>query len=382
MDAGLRLRCDCTRWRLPRGSTLERVNGINARALAPAALRRLLALPVRSVAFAPPPSAATLTVHGAFAGTQVGKLHVALPVPVVDIACGGHHLLLRSAAGHVFACGRGECGRLGLGDTADRAVPTLISSLATSVVIGIACGREHSVVVCKDGAAFAFGWGEGGRLGLGIDADNVLRPTRVAAPDDVYLVGAGRESTLLVGRAGGIYLCGVQHLSSAAHDDTTRLCLVPTLMPWTGPSDHALVAAIKAGDAHYVLLTTTGDVYTWGYGGAGALAPGVVVTRNEPTRVAGLPKIIKVAAGPWHTVALGRAATWVWGDTGSRPCTVAAAVDVACSRTTTYFVDPARAVVAYPPCDGELLPPSTPLLGAGGDYVAWISRLDDAKHQR
>lgn len=56
----------------------------------------------------------------------------------------------------------------------------VVKALADSgeAVVSAGCGREHTLVAVASGGVFAWGWGEGGRLGLGEDGA-VLSPRRV-----------------------------------------------------------------------------------------------------------------------------------------------------------------------------------------------------------
>lgn len=45
-------------------------------------------------------------------------------------------------------------------------------------VVWAGCGREHTLVALASGSVYSWGWGEGGRLGLG-EVDAVLSPRRV-----------------------------------------------------------------------------------------------------------------------------------------------------------------------------------------------------------
>lgn len=51
--------------------------------------------------------------------------------------------------------------------------------------IGVACGREHTLVWTTEGQVFACGPGYGGRLGLGASNKDVLYPTCVTNGNDL-----------------------------------------------------------------------------------------------------------------------------------------------------------------------------------------------------
>ncbi|ETW06077.1 hypothetical protein H310_03671 [Aphanomyces invadans] len=238
---------------------------------------------------------------------------LASPCHVVDVACGPRHVLLRSSSGRVFSFGSGDSGRLGHGDTQSRSHPTLIQALRSQVAVGVTCGRDHSAVVCASGLAYSFGWGEGGRLGIGEDAGSVLWPTEIVVPNAVrgfHLVAAGRECTVLVSRCDRVYVCGLALLGPNAHE----LYLTPHHVP-IEDFHGGVIVSVKAGDAHIVFRTADGELYSWGDGASGALGHGDFATKVHPMKVDSVPAVQKVECGTWHTACLTtQGQVWVWGD--------------------------------------------------------------------
>ena len=74
-------------------------------------------------------------------------------------------------------CGYGGDGRLGVGDTETRVVPTLVQGgLQGRKVLQVSAGAVHTVCVTEDGSVFAFGCNDSGQLGVG-DRQTRLMPT-------------------------------------------------------------------------------------------------------------------------------------------------------------------------------------------------------------
>ena len=67
----------------------------------------------------------------------------------------------------MFALGRSDYGRLGLGEAEaeEAVVPTLVSSLSNCVEV--ACGTAVSYAVTKEGECYSWGMGTNGQLGTG-----------------------------------------------------------------------------------------------------------------------------------------------------------------------------------------------------------------------
>uniref|UniRef100_A0A182QBR2 Uncharacterized protein n=1 Tax=Anopheles farauti TaxID=69004 RepID=A0A182QBR2_9DIPT len=85
---------------------------------------------------------------------------------------------------------------------------------------------------------------------------------------------------------------------------------------------HVRIRKVAAGFEHCLLLTTNGDVYSWGGGLRGQLGNGEIVASNDhPCIVEGLAgvKIVDIAAAGWHSGAVssfGDLYTWGWNNQG------------------------------------------------------------------
>eukprot|EP00899_Mesostigma_viride_P008862 jgi/Mesvir1/17978/Mv09324-RA.1 len=100
-----------------------------------------------------------------------------------EIAAGGWHSLAMSASGQVYIWGRGEYGRLGLGDDQSRVHPRLLQPLVDEGVVAtqISGGGTHTAVLSKNHELYLFGRGDFGRLGTGTLQDFRF-PQRILMP--------------------------------------------------------------------------------------------------------------------------------------------------------------------------------------------------------
>ena len=90
-----------------------------------------------------------------------------------SITPGQHHALGLDNKGHVYAIGRVEYGRLGLGEDVkeDATVPTLIPKLQNEKAMAIGCGSVVSFAVTDNGIIHSWGMGTNGQLGHEDDSD-------------------------------------------------------------------------------------------------------------------------------------------------------------------------------------------------------------------
>ncbi|CAG9761411.1 unnamed protein product [Ceutorhynchus assimilis] len=124
------------------------------------------------------------------------------------ITGGMHHTLGLTLDKKVYAIGRKEYGRLGLGENCeDATVLTKIKDLSGKGVVNVACGSTTSFAVTKEGELYGWGMGSNGQLGLGTDDDAVV-PTVIESKQlkdkRVIRVSSGGQHTLILCTTTGI----------------------------------------------------------------------------------------------------------------------------------------------------------------------------------
>ncbi|XP_062230500.1 PH, RCC1 and FYVE domains-containing protein 1-like isoform X2 [Phragmites australis] len=193
---------------------------------------------------------------------STGRTDILLPKPlesslVLDVHhvdCGVRHAALVTKNGEVFTWGEDSGGRLGHGTREDSVHPRLVEALSVSSVDFIACGEFHTCAVTTTGELYT--WGDGthkvGLLGHGTDVGHWI-PKRIS--------GA---------------LEGLQ------------------------------VAYVSCGTWHTALITSMGQLFTFGDGSFGVLGHGDLKSISYPREVESLSelKTIAVACGVWHTAAI------------------------------------------------------------------------------
>ncbi|XP_037076385.1 ultraviolet-B receptor UVR8-like [Pollicipes pollicipes] len=139
------------------------------------------------------------------------------------------------------------------------------------------------------------------------------------AGEHVVLVSCGREHVVLLTRSGRVYTygCGSRgQLGSGGLDAAETPQLVQAL-------DGLPIQQVAAGGWHTAAVSTSGDVYTWGWNESNQLGLGDDVNvAPEPTLVEALPvdkNVRQVACGTRHTLALlddGAVLGWGWNAYG------------------------------------------------------------------
>jgi len=186
----------------------------------------------------------------------------------------------------------------------DAAGNTGVAEVRFSFGSELAGGLSHSAAV-RDGRLFTWGDNGAGQLGLA-EASRQPRPTLVPEPATVRAVVTGAASTLVLQEDGSAWAWGSLPPGLLPEREAAHM---PTRIPTPAP-----VVGAALGGAHALLLLSDGTVLAAGANGDGQLGLGTTGAVDEPTRVPGLSGIIRVAAGSEHSVALrADGAVFVWG---------------------------------------------------------------------
>lgn len=162
----------------------------------------------------------------------------------------------------VFTWGRGEDGQLGLGDTSDMHLPTLVDSLRGVHVKQLACGSGHSCVLTEEGEVYSWGRGDDGRLGHG---DNgwkyVPRLIHSLMGKVICLVTCGSYHTAAISTNGELFTWGGGMYGKLGHGDESG-CSLPRKVESSLLGVH--VISVACGSRHTACLSSDGKLYSWG----------------------------------------------------------------------------------------------------------------------
>lgn len=209
----------------------------------------------------------------------------ARPRRFVRVSCGTNHVLALADDGAVYSFGCGKDAKLGHGNDEDQCEPKLIEALSEKRIVAIAAGEFDSYMLTADGVVLKttkrywlsdFG-----------DSDDDDSPIEtVKTPHGVFLatIAVGRIHCLGLTDVGEALSFGCGEGGKLGHGDTCR-----RREPKIIDSLHGVCAvAISAGGDHSVVLTDTGEVFTFGCGKGGKLGHGDELNQHTPKRVEAL----------------------------------------------------------------------------------------------
>ncbi|PSR84717.1 E3 ubiquitin-protein like [Actinidia chinensis var. chinensis] len=247
----------------------------------------------------------------------------------------------------LFSWGRGASGQLGGGIEETRLYPSPVASLhlppsfclshlipgrlspprsqdnnnnnngsSYDMEVGISCGLFHSALLV-DGKLWIWGKGDGGRLGFGHE-DTVFAPTLNPNLDSVRSIALGGLHSVALSSLGQIFTWGYGGFGALGHSVYHRE-LLPRLVEgsWDEKARH-----IATSGTHTAAITELDELYTWGRDeGDGRLGLGPSRGPDQagglsiPSKVKALPvPVAAVSCGGFFTMALTKEGQlWNWG---------------------------------------------------------------------
>ncbi|XP_052197629.1 PH, RCC1 and FYVE domains-containing protein 1 isoform X2 [Diospyros lotus] len=214
----------------------------------------------------------------------------------------------------------------------DALFPKLLESTMMLDVQNLALGAKHAALVTKQGEVFCWGDGSRGKLGNKVNM-HFTKPTIVESLCGVHVKSAvcGEYQTCALTFSGELYTWGDNcYGANLGGKDSNPVQWLPRKI--SGALDGVNVSQVACGEWHMAIVTTSGQLFTYGDGTFGVLGHGNLQSISQPREVESLRGLwVKcVACGPWHTAAIveimvdrfkfnnpgGKLFTWGDGDKG------------------------------------------------------------------
>lgn len=232
---------------------------------------------------------------------------------VVKVACGNEHVVALVSAGEVYkgddlvcySWGSNKFGQLGVGDRESRHRPEIVETFNQDSpweAYEVACGSSHTALLARkkkrpsdtlESTCWTFGLGENGQLGLAT-TQNAVSPQQVKElPDSVSLISVdcGLFHTSVVSSAGDVWSWGMERGLGLCPDARVSAVSGDAIMPLLISCSEENTkfrnpVQVACGAAHTVLVADDGyKIWSWGRGRSGLLGNGKTVDCLTPTLV-------------------------------------------------------------------------------------------------
>ncbi|XP_052121227.1 uncharacterized protein LOC113205965 [Frankliniella occidentalis] len=236
-----------------------------------------------------------------------------LSLVTCELAAGyGHGALVRNSG--LFTWGRNIQGSLGIGPSMTRLSqprPILTFNSLRTRVLSVACGQNHTLALTENGL---YSWGSSiyGQLGLGKISQSPY-PRLITALLDyrIVAVAAGQYHSLALTSTGRVFTWGWGVHGQLGHGSVENYSFPSAVHAFEGQ----VVSAIGGGHAHSLFLLSSGQVFGCGSSVFGQLGTGSNSKSSLPVPVCNLPEsITAIATGYFHNLAISKSnRLYIWG---------------------------------------------------------------------
>ncbi|KAK2918020.1 hypothetical protein Q8A73_004766 [Channa argus] len=207
-----------------------------------------------------------------------------------SLALGAEHAILLSSSGAVYTWGLGSHGQLGHGGLGTEEEPRAVEALWGMPMRSVATGGWHSVCISDGGDLYVWGWNESGQLGL--PSRGLRKALQQQSSQQAEAVCLDDSTSSLEEPQQGEEEVFISIQAFPALLDVTPSCEVRT---------------VSCGSRHTAAVTTSGDLYTWGWGEYGQLGHRTLISSDEPKCVEFFSgqqmRVVDVVCGAWNTFA-------------------------------------------------------------------------------
>ncbi|XP_060929645.1 serine/threonine-protein kinase Nek8 [Limanda limanda] len=246
-------------------------------------------------------------------------------VTIKSVSCGDLFTTCMTDRGIIMTFGSGSNGCLGHGNFNDVTQPKIVEALLGYELVQVSCGASHVLAVTNEREVFAWGRGDNGRLGLG-DQDTHNSPQQVCLPVEfeAQRVMCGVDCSMIVSTQHRIMACGSNRFNKLGLDKITaeeepnpsnQVEEVNSYSPiQSAPLDSEKIIYIDIGTSHSVAVTDRGQCFTFGSNQHGQMGCSSRRSSRVPYPVPGMQGIAMAACGDAFTLAIGsEGEVYTWG---------------------------------------------------------------------
>ena len=198
---------------------------------------------------------------------------------IKSVCCGFYHTLILKNNGTLLGCGWNSHGQLGLGNTDDRNVFTQIA-INTNDIKSVYGGGYHTFILKNDGTLWGCGRNDYGQLGLRDTTDRSVFTIIGINSGNIKEIYLGGGHTIILKNDGTLWGCGYNNHGQLGLGDTTNRTM---LIQITTNADD--IKSVYCSDCYTLILKNDGTLWGCGYNGYGQLGLGDTADRTTFTQI-------------------------------------------------------------------------------------------------
>ncbi len=234
---------------------------------------------------------------------------------IANIFYGYNFVIALSKSGQSYSWGDNTYGQLGNGtQTADN-IPKIINGLSGEYIVDISCGNCHSLVLTQTGHVYGFGHNDYGQIGCANNAHQ-LTPIKINGfnNEKVISVSCGSLHSLALTEYGEVYGWGRNDLGQLGINNVTHQNTPNKVQNL----NDVFIEKIICGQNHSLLLSSVGDIYTFGYNNCGQIGNGNTSNLSNPFKIINSNKFVDIASSILSNISIAETqngSCFVWGET-------------------------------------------------------------------
>ncbi|KAG8227165.1 hypothetical protein J437_LFUL001709, partial [Ladona fulva] len=128
-------------------------------------------------------------------------------------------LFLHTSFSVLILKGKNDKGQLGHGDTVRRDTPEEVAALKDEVIVGAACGRNHTLLLTDQGTVYSCGDNKMGQCGVGNQHPTITTPTQLSYKGPpIVKVDCGGEFSMILDCKGSLFSFGCPEYGQLGHN--------------------------------------------------------------------------------------------------------------------------------------------------------------------
>ncbi|KAL0487754.1 E3 ubiquitin-protein ligase HERC1 [Acrasis kona] len=188
---------------------------------------------------------------------------------IVDVGCGMFHFMLLSSEGKLYGYGDNSYGAVGTGSNSDAVWdPSAVRGETDGRrIVSMAGGFHHSIVLDDTGTVFTYGWNYCNQLGTGDFVDRrksvKIDYSGILSGKIITQISCGSLFSLLLSSAGEVYSFGDNKYGQLGYGDGVQNTTVA--INSTGILYGKRIASIASGFGFSIIIDYDGVAYGFGY---------------------------------------------------------------------------------------------------------------------